>query len=397
LKRDMLSPLLLSLVLGAPNVAAETPEATAPVTTSARHERGMDALGVPLVSYNSDLGMGFGAVGGAYFYAPGYKPYRHGIALQTFFTTRGFQNHWLRYDGPNFLGIGRLELRAEYKRERLSPYYGVGNLAGPVRSADPDDERNNFERTSPMGWARMRLQPFGESHPFEPFFGYAYRHTSLELYPGSVLAREAPMGLGGGATGQALAGVLWDTRDDEADPTRGGVEEIALRLAGAATGSRYAYSGVFFGERRFWTLWRNRLVLAQRLAVDTLWGNVPFFEWSSIGGITGAEGIGGMSSVRGVPRNRFVGTTKAFTNTELRFTALTFRLFDAPVKVGGLGFVDFGRVWQPGVADGPWYRWHPGVGGGLRVVRRSAVLRFDYAYAPEQRRQGLYVAFGQMF
>ena len=32
------------------------------------------------------------------------------------------------------------------------------------------------------------------------------------------------MGLEGGATGQVSAGAMWDTRDNESDPVRGGVD-----------------------------------------------------------------------------------------------------------------------------------------------------------------------------
>src|SRR5689334_13028154 len=87
---------------------------SAPVQEVAK-ERGFDAIALPLVSYNSDLGLGLGAVGGMYLYAPGYRPYRHGIALQAFITTRGVQNHWIRYDGPNLFSGLRFELRAEFR------------------------------------------------------------------------------------------------------------------------------------------------------------------------------------------------------------------------------------------------------------------------------------------
>ena len=43
---------------------------------------GVDAIVLPLLSYNSDLGFTYGGVAGAYIYAPGHAPYQHGIALQ---------------------------------------------------------------------------------------------------------------------------------------------------------------------------------------------------------------------------------------------------------------------------------------------------------------------------
>ncbi len=362
----------------------------------ARKERGFDALGVPLLSFNSDVGVGYGAVGGAYFYSPGYRPYRYGLALQTFFTTRGIQNHWLRYDGPNLIGNTRVEARVEWRRELATPYFGPGNNAVPTFDDDPNDRRFSFERVAPAAWVRIRPNPFGETHPFKPYLGYGYRWNTIRPIADSLLSEDAPLGMGGGPTGQLLAGALWDTRDDENDTTRGGAEELSVRLAAVATGSRYTFAGLTASERRFWSL-SPRAVLAQRLTVDYLFGQVPFFEWNNIGGVNYIEGIGGMGSVRGVTRNRYGGNLKAVSNTELRVNAFSVPLLGQEMKVGALAFVDFGRAWHPGIDGGPWYAWHPGVGGGVRVARRAAVLRFDYALATETGHPGLYITFGQMF
>ena len=47
--------------------------------------------------------------------------------------------------------------------------------------------------------------------------------------------------------------------------------------------------------------------------------------------------------------------------------------------------MDFGRVW------------HPGIGGGLRLSRRAAVVRMDYARSTESGRRRFYPTFGHMF
>ncbi len=370
---------------------------TAAPPAEARKESGFDAFGVPLLSFNSDTGVGFGAVGGAYLYSPGYRPYRHGLAAQTFFTTRGVQNHWLRYDGPRLLPRTRVEARLEWRRELFAPYYGPGNQASPEFPEDDfEDPFYSYDRISPGGWIRLRPAVLGPEHPFQPYVGYAYRWNDVRPYAQSLLEREAPRGLSGGPTGQMTAGVLWDTRDDESDTSRGGVEEISLRLSSPVSGSRYSFGGVTASERRFWPI-GNRFVIAQRFTLDYLFGDVPFFEWPNIGGLQYNEGIGGMGSVRGVPRNRYSGNLKVLSNTEARFYVFEFQLFGEKTRAGGLVFADLGRTWHPGVPDGPWYDLHPGAGGGLRVVRRAAVVRFDYAVALENLRQGIYITFGQLF
>jgi outer membrane protein assembly factor BamA len=383
----LLPVLLLSVVSAAPMDAASKP-----VVKSS----GMDAIALPLLSFNSDFGVGYGAVGGMYLYGEGHTPYQHGLGAQVFFTNRGIQNHYLRYDGPGLLGPLRVEARFEYRREFRSPFYGAGNRSAPEFRGQEDDQRYNYEKGSPGAWLRLRWRPFGEPHPFQSYVGYFWRHTRVEPYQTSILAQLEPLGVEGGTTGQVLAGALWDTRDHETDPTTGGVEEVALRLSSRATGSDYPFVGVTLSERRYFRL-SSRLVFAQRLSLDMLFGEVPFFEWSSTGGVLYTEGVGGMSSVRGVERNRFAGNIKVFSNSELRVQALEMRILGQPMKLGAAAFVDVGRVWHPGVKDGPWHQWHPGVGAGLRVTRRAAVIRVDWALSTETWGQRVYMNFGHMF
>ena len=362
-----------------------------------RDHRGVDAIGVPLISYNSDLGWGIGLVGGAYLYAPGYDPYRHALAAQAFITTEGVRNHWIRYDGPSLIGALRVEARAEYRRELFAPFYGPGNLAAPEADIRRNARAWSFDSLSPGGWIRVRAKPFEDVPALEVYGGYGFHHVRVAPYPGSALAELSPRGVSGGPNGQVLLGALWDTRDYEMDPTAGGLDEIALRISAAPTGSRYEYLGVTVGVRRYWSLGSPRLILAQRVMADVVSGDAPFFEWSHIGGFAGGEGIGGMSSVRGVPRNRYQGTAKVISNSELRFYVWDFPLLGEALKTGGVAFIDLGRVWHPGVDDGSLLRWHPGLGAGLRLARRAAVARFDFAISPELWRTGLYVTFGHMF
>jgi outer membrane protein assembly factor BamA len=384
----LLPSLVLALVSASP--------ITTPAQTPAAKDRSVDGIALPLLSFNSDFGVGYGVVGGMYLYGEGHEPYQHGLGAQVFFTSRGVQNHYLRYDGPGLLGPLRVEARFEYKREFRSPFYGAGNRSAPEFAGDVKDAWYNYDKGSPGAWFRLRGRPWGKDHPFQAYAGYAWRHTRVSPYEASMLAQLQPLGIEGGPTGQILAGALWDTRDNESDPTTGGVEELALRLSGHTTGSRYRYAGVTLSERRYFRL-GSRFIFAQRLSLDMLFGEVPFFEWSTTGGVNFTEGVGGMSSVRGIERNRFGGNIKVFSNSELRFHALDMRVLGQPMKLGAAAFMDIGRVWHPGVTDGAWHEWHPGVGAGLRVTRRAAVIRVDYAFSTENGGQRLYMNYGHMF
>ncbi|KFE67242.1 Omp85 family outer membrane protein [Hyalangium minutum] len=390
----MLLPSLVLALVSASPVAPTVPTASVPKPAS--KDGSVDGIALPLLSFNSDFGVGYGVVGGMYIYGDGRQPYQHGLGAQVFFTSRGVQNHYLRYDGPRLLGPLRVEGRFEYKREFQSPFYGAGNRSASEFTGNVKDAWYNYDKGSPGAWLRLRGKPWGEDHPFQAYAGYSWRYTRVSPYEASMLAEMQPLGIEGGSTGQILLGALWDTRDNESDPSTGGAEELALRISGHTTGSRYRYAGVTLSERRYFRL-GSRFIFAQRVSLDMLFGDVPFFEWSTTGGVNFTEGVGGMSSVRGIERNRFVGNIKVFSNTELRFHALDLRILGQPMKLGMAAFLDLGRVWHPGVTDGAWHEWHPGAGAGLRVTRRAAVIRVDYALSTETGGQRFYMNYGHMF
>ncbi|HLL06470.1 MAG TPA: BamA/TamA family outer membrane protein [Myxococcaceae bacterium] len=372
---------------------------SAPPVQAAEHttkDPGLDALALPLVSFNSDLGVTYGVLGNLYVHGDGRVPYQHAVSAQVLFSTRGLHSHFVRYDGPRLLGPLRVEARFDYFRESRSPFYGAGNSSAPDFEGNEGDSHYNYTRGSPGASLRLRGKPLGDSHPLQLYGGYAWRHTNVSPHKASMLAELNPLGIEGGTTSQLLFGVLWDSRDSELEPTTGGIEELSVRASGYSTGSKYQYAGVTLSERRFLRL-SSRVVFAQRLTLDMLFGEVPFYEWCTTGGISTPEGVGGMSSVRGIERNRFAGNIKMFSNSELRVRAAEMTAFGHPTRLGAVAFFDVGRVWHPGVTDGAWHRWHPGVGAGLRLSRRAAVVRMDYALSTETGSQRLYLNFGQMF
>jgi len=371
-----------------------SPQISAPVSPSSETPReGIDGLAVPLVSFNSDVGFGFGAAGGVFFYG-GKKPYAHALSAQVFFTTRGVQSHFLNYDAPGLIGPLRFEAHLEYARDLYAPYFGPGNLSAP--EAPPDQtKRYSYILTQPMVWARLRLKL--PSLPIEPYLEYRYRYVSVELYPGSVLEERPPVGLEGGSFGIFTLGMLYDTRDSEADTTRGELIEVALRAADGLTGSDYTFGGLTVSGRKYISLFTPKVVLAGRVMLDGTVGHTPFFVWPFFGGISNAEGLGGQSSVRGVPRDRYQGDLKVFANLELRINPIHFEAFGGEMKLGVVGFVDSGRAWHAGTTDGGLDQWHSGAGGGLRLTRSEAVVRVDYGVDLATSRKALYLAFGQLF
>ena len=102
--------LMLALAWAEPSTDPAADEAAAASDEEARpwDRVGWGWGGVPAVNFNSDEGFGFGAVGSLYRYDGQVQPYKTGITLILFATTKSIQAHSLEVD---MLRVGNTPLR----------------------------------------------------------------------------------------------------------------------------------------------------------------------------------------------------------------------------------------------------------------------------------------------
>lgn len=357
---------------------------------------GVDWLGLPIAAYNSDDGFSGGAVARIRWTGDA-QPYAAMLGAQVLFSTAGVQSHYLRLDVPRLFGSGvRLQLGAEFHREVAAPYYGLGNDSSDSLAGHPGltaDHAFQYERTFPEGI-------LGLSVPLsDPGFRLAtfarYLRLTVDPYAGSLLARDRPLGVEGGEEMSWGLGLLLDRRDDEVQPRLGYLLETAVRGSAKGVVSNRSYGGATVRALGFVPI-GPRIVLAARLEGDLLTAGAPLFELSYFGGVDPIEGVGGERSVRGIPKARYIGRGKALASTELRVHMLDSIILDRPVAFALVAFLDTGRVWQLRGNDGPFFDFHSGAGGGLRLDHGATVVRLDVGTSKE-RAFNLYFALGSSF
>src|SRR5262249_31935676 len=110
------------------------------------------------------------------------------------------------------------------------------------------------------------------------------------------------------------------------------------------------------------------------------------------------DGLGGSSSIRGLPKDRYVGRGVAIANNELRWRAVDFGLLGRPSSLILSGFVDAGRVWANGGDVGSAFdELHAGYGGGARLALGSSfVVAVDVGHSA-QSTAPIYIGLGYMF
>ncbi|MBN2362100.1 MAG: BamA/TamA family outer membrane protein [Deltaproteobacteria bacterium] len=378
---------------------------------------------VPFVAYSSDDGVAYGAVGTLYWYQPPVEPYRYALTLQFFMTTKWVQYHRVKFDAVEVADLPlRLWGDIGFYATISQAFCGFGNavscdpalarrtaaaqqLTGAAADGFVDRYyQNRFMQPYALVNGRWRFTPL--PHKIEAFAGWrgSYYLTGdfgeLAPYPGSLYARYFPDGENGLAS-VLQAGIMLDSRDNEAAPRRGYWIEGSLRGAAPFIGSRWTYGGANATLRGFVPLDRRRqIVLAGRLVLDGAVGELPVQEMARVGGATDYVAFGGEYMGRGLRSQRVLGRIKLLEQTELRWRVWGFRLLDQFFDLSWLGFVDAALVgydWTDWRGDPLGAVW--GGGGGLRLAwNRDFVIRCDLAVSPvESRAPALYLNLGHVF
>lgn len=413
-------------------IASLDPEAPPPE----RWEPGL----LPVLSYDSDLGFGFGAIGVLARFEPGYDPYRLRLqaALQATVAVDEagdphvpYHDDYVRMDMPGLLG-DRLRLQGEIAFNKLATtgYYGFGqrslSIDFPDEVLEESETARRFYQYDKMALSLdffARFTPFkidrsGEDPRLEIYDGTHVAYYWVERYPGSKLEDDEQLRFQASEQGRALRellhgtsdhpriaksfGILWDDRDHEFAPDSGSLTEVGVRLSPGLTDS-LSHSRFHFGTRWFAPIMRDYLVFAHRAAFDALTGHPPVDEMSQLG-VLFPEDFGGSTTLRGVPLRRFHGRMKLLGQVELRGSFPWFEIFKQRFQIGLVGFVDAAHVWadfvdQPALdLDFERPPFTLGAGGGLRIRWADTfVLRIDGAYSPTEETPGVYLDIGHAF
>ena len=379
---------------------------------------------LPAVSYNTDEGLGLGALLSLYRYDGRTRPYKWSTTFMIFATTKGIHSHEAKFD---FIDVGgrplRLDGRLQFRAATAANYCGVGGAVtcdvGEAQayvdtldlSADDAEEAEKhyykLRHIQPNFYVNARWRLKDGPHKIEAFLGWRiYYALSGSLkeggpYPHSLYTRDHSAGEEG-LMSVVQAGVVADNRDFEPAPTKGYWVEASIRGANPGFGSNpdWAFVGFNTTLRGYMPFDRGgRLVLATRFVFDGTFGNMPVVEMAVPGGLQLYRLVGGMEGGRGLRDRRNIGRVKVLAQPELRARVLSFRaLRKIPVDIGLLAFLDVGHVavdWSDFGRTGLLV----GEGAGLRLAFDSTfVVRFDVGFsAREAYSPGVYLDINNLF
>ena len=223
----------------------------------------------------------------------------------------------------------------------------------------------------------------------------------------------------GGFVSSLRAGLLYDSRNVENNPTRGiwaeGHVVIAPKWLGSSTSS-YKFSATM---RQYIPLGTDRVVLAYRLAYEGFFGNAPWYAmpiYTNVGKEQDTDGFGSSKTIRGVMLDRLQGLQTGFYNVELRYRFIDFKLWNQNIAFAVSGFTDGGHVFKgydltnkTGLYPELYEKFvnasrkdgfHGSAGGGLRfIMNQNFIVAVEYArcFNRQDGKGALYINTGFLF
>jgi len=279
----------------------------------------------------------------------------------------------------------RVKMKSFYLRTTESRWYGTGKDYDVIIT---DEAKNYRYSATELGINSSIIFPLFQVSKqkvnlFGTFSSIKHNTRAFSDVSQSKLFLDQPRGFNGGISSRLGFGILLDSRDREELSRVGWALEIAAEYSSPPVG-QYDFRRFTVIDRRYVS--KGRWTLANRLTLDGITGQAPFWELSSIGGIDPILDLSQSQILRGFPNGRFHETFKIINSAELRLEFAPVRIFGLhtqffPTLLG----VDLGRISDQSAA---------GVSSGLKILFNRNLLVQIYV-ASSRDDKNINFSFGQ--
>ena len=414
-------------------------------------KQGWNLGALPAITFNSDIGFQYGVLANIFNYGDGklYPDYKYSFYTEWSRTTKGGGINQLFFDSKYLLPWNlRITTDLSYLTQQALDFYGFNGYKAIYNPRWEDRESPEY-KTRMFYRLERRLLRFdvGVQKPLAylpirvlgglAFFDVKTETVNLEklnkglqgdeLLPDvpGLYAKYVEWGLipekekAGGKLVNLKAGLIYDSRDNEANPNRGIWSEVLVSLSPSLDKNLNSYAKLILIHRQYFTLIKEKLTFAGRIGYQgTLAGHTPWFMQSyminSFPKTTTVDGLGGSRTLRGVLLNRVVADGIAYGNAELRWKIVKKYLWRQNLYVAVSTFADGGQTVKKHEIDPQkipleerhWYisenndALHLGYGGGLYIaMNQNFVVAVNYGKAADKRdgTSGLYINLNYLF
>ncbi|MCD6336655.1 MAG: hypothetical protein J7M01_00285 [Candidatus Marinimicrobia bacterium] len=406
---------------------------------------GINVGPLPSVAYNSDTGFQYGLLANIFFYGDGaiYPDYYHNLYVEWNRTTKGAGLAQVTYDSKYLIPDVRVTADLSYIEKNAWGFYGFNGAESQYNASWLDTgavdfknplyyamKRNNFRFTANfqgnitnksfrwlggLGYLNFDVSSVKETKAWNPINdkkNYAVLSTLYDdlLGWGAIDSTEA----NGGPVTYLKAGLVYDTRDNEACPMSGLWEELILTYAPGINGlNESGWLQLSAIHRQYFTLAPDKLSLTYRLGYQgIIAGKQPFYLQGNMpNSKSNVDGLGGSKTVRGIMAARLVGDAYVYGNLEVRWKIIRFNWIGQSWYFGINPFVDAGMVVKPydytksnipavGYLTDNSETVHLGYGLGIKLaMNENMILAVDYGFAGSSNdgSTGLYIGLGYLY
>ena len=329
---------------------------------------------LPAIAFDADKGFQLGALLNIYDFGDGstYPNPRQQWYFEASFFTKGSQLYVVSYDNKFSIPGVRFSTALVATNDKALDFYGFNGYMSYYNYQAVADGKNNpdmylytpYYRTDRL--AILFKADFTGNIWNDDFFWEAGYHFSYfdqgvinlqkinknkdenKMFPGDIptlYEQYRTWGIipdseaDGGFNSVIRLGLMYDTRDKEAAPSRGIWAETHVSLAPKWLGTSnpyYRYSATF---RHYVPIVKNDvLTFAYRLNYEGTFGkSAPYYVlpyMTNMGSTYDRDGFGGFRTVRGIMRNRVQGLDVATYNVELRWRFVKFTLWKQNIAFG---------------------------------------------------------------
>ena len=270
-----------------------------------------------------------------------------------------------------------LDLRTFLSQLELRNFYGFGNNTG----RDEELESDGYYTVSSTELFVEPVLRYRVVRGVTVGLGASVRTLNAEEEEDRFLNPSDFRDFGDNRTvGSLTLSQIIDTRDHPLAPHGGVSLHLEARGYLEVFGNEEPFQK-YLGEFRFYlgdTIGTD-FMFAARVRGEIISGTFPFYE---------AAFLGGVSSLRGFPSQRFAGDASLLGSVELRFSIGRWKII-VPTEVGLFLLADAGRVWVDGESPGTW---HTDAGGGIWIapLNRDTILSLSVA----RSREGFFIGGG---
>ena len=223
----------------------------------------------------------------------------------------------------------------------------------------------------------------------------------------------------GGFSSAVRVGLMYDSRDIEASPSRGIWAEANFAAAPGFLGTSHPYNKLTATFRHYVPVVSDKLVFAYRIAYQGFFGNAPWYMlpfYNVVGPAYDRDGLGGYRTVRGPILNRIQGLQSGFYNAEFRWRFIDFKLWKQNIGLALNGFCDGAMVFKgmdltnrtgalpeyysQYVKTGTNDKLHVAAGAGFRfIMNRNFIVALEFAQCTNRQDGGssFYINTGYLF